>query len=91
MRERDLKTLRQREQDAAGSMTLLLLGGGVQSLLRLTFAAFTARLVSPADTGVFQLALSVVLLMSALADPALTEATVRRGSQTRRSRSTSSG
>lgn len=69
-------------------MTLLLLGGGAQSLLRLTFAAFTARLVSPADTGVFQLALSVVLLMSAFADPALTEATVRRGSQTRRSRST---
>ena len=88
MGERDLKTLRHRQQDAAGSLTLLLLGGGAQSLLRLTFAAFTARLVSPADTGVFQLALSVVLLMSAFADPALTEATVRRGSQTGRSRST---
>jgi PST family polysaccharide transporter len=83
-----VKTLRHRRQDAAGSLTLLLLGGGAQSLLRLVFAAFTARLVSPADTGVFQLALSVVLLMSAFADPALTEATVRRGSQTRRSRST---
>jgi PST family polysaccharide transporter len=56
--------------------------------LRLIFAAVTARLVSPADTGVFQLALSVVLLISAFADPALTEATVRRGSQTRKSRST---
>ncbi|WP_372784718.1 oligosaccharide flippase family protein [Phenylobacterium sp.] len=80
--------MRRREPDAAGSLTLLLLGGGAQSLLRLVFAALTARLVSPADTGLFQLALSVVLLMSALADPALTESTVRRGSQTRRSRAT---
>jgi O-antigen/teichoic acid export membrane protein len=80
--------LRQRRPDAAGSLTLLLMGGGAQSLLRLSFAALTARLVSPSDTGVFQLALSVVLVMSALADPALTEATVRRGSQTSRSRST---
>jgi O-antigen/teichoic acid export membrane protein len=86
--EPDLRTLRQRRPNAAGSLTLLLMGGGAQSLLRLAFAALTARLVSPSDTGVFQLALSVVLVMSALADPALTEATVRRGSQTNRSRST---
>ncbi|HEY8002789.1 MAG TPA: oligosaccharide flippase family protein [Phenylobacterium sp.] len=80
--------MRRDGRGAASSLTLLLLGGGAQSLLRVVFAGLTARLVSPAQTGVFTLALSIVILLSAVADPALTEATVRRGSQARRSRST---
>jgi lipopolysaccharide exporter len=69
-------------------VSLILLGGGVQSLLRILLAATTARLISPSDTGVFQLALSLVLVAVAIGDPGLAEAAVRRPAQTRVSRDT---
>lgn len=69
-------------------VSLVLLGGGVQSVLRILLAATTARLISPADTGLFQLALSLVLVAVAIGDPGLAEAAVRRPAQTRVSRDT---
>jgi O-antigen/teichoic acid export membrane protein len=66
----------------------VLLGGGVQSVLRILLAATTARLISPADTGLFQLSLSLVLVAVAIGDPGLAEAAVRRPAQTRVSRDT---
>lgn len=66
----------------------VLLGGGVQSVLRVFLAATTARLISPADTGLFQLAISLVLVAIAIGDPGLAEAAVRRPAQTRASRDT---
>jgi O-antigen/teichoic acid export membrane protein len=69
-------------------VSLVLLGGGVQSVLRILLAATTARLISPADTGLFQLALSLVLVAVAIGDPGLAEAAVRRPAQTRISRDT---
>jgi O-antigen/teichoic acid export membrane protein len=69
-------------------VSLILLGGGVQSVLRILLAATTARLISPSDTGLFQLALSLVLVAVAVGDPGLAEAAVRRPAQTRVSRDT---
>lgn len=67
---------------------MVLLGGGVQSLLRVLLAAVTARLISPNDIGLFQLSLSIVFVAVALGDPGLGEAAVRRPAQTRASRET---
>jgi PST family polysaccharide transporter len=72
----------------ARGLSLILAGNLVQSALRLLLAAFTARLVAPGETGLFQLAFSVTMLALALGDPGLSEAMVRRRRQSRAGAST---
>lgn len=72
----------------ARGLSLILAGNLVQSALRLLLAAFTARLVAPDETGLFQLAFSVTMLALALGDPGLSEAMVRRRRQSRAGAST---
>ena len=68
---------------SARGLSLILVGNLLQSVLRLALAAVTARFVAPAETGIFQLAFSVVMLGMALADPGLSEAMVRLRRQSR--------
>lgn len=65
----------------ARGLSLILAGNLVQSGVRLGLAAVTARLVAPADTGVFQLAFAIIMLGLAVGDPGFSEAMVRRRRQ----------
>src|SRR5262249_53319398 len=76
-----------RRQGASGVL-LILAGGAFQTVFRLGIAAITARLVSPDETGAFQLAFSIVTLLMAVADPGLSEAMVRKRTQSRAGAST---
>ena len=66
------------EDEHARGVRISLVAVAVQAALRIVVVIANARLVAPDDTGVFQAGLSIIVLVSALCDPGLSETVARR-------------